>query len=197
MPAPLLPALDRALSAHEADPTSRAGAHLADHSFRFDVHAPTWPVPRPRPGEPWTLAQTLQEVRIRNAAVVRTSRGLRVRHAHLMADLARSVEAHADAVGLWLDLGRPEPAHGWDDETALRLGWLRERLGSPQTPVALRPGVAVVDWPAFVGSVEGRYAQGPAAPCADGLRRDLEDLFAAQARLDAPAVVGHVPARAA
>ena len=192
------PVLHRALDAFEAAPTDRSRAHLADYSFRFDADAPRVPAPRPTgPGETWTLAQTLQELRFRNARVVRTTRGLRVRHAHRMLDVSAAVRRHADAVGLWLDLDRPARTDGWDDEVALWATWFRDRLASPQTPLELRPGVAVTDWPRFVASVEGRLAEGPDAPCADGLRRDLADLFGRYARPDVRPFVGRAPARAA
>jgi hypothetical protein len=173
-------------------------AHLADYSFRFDVDAPRPAVERPEgPGETWTLAQTLQELRYRNARLVRTTRGLRVRHAHRMLELSAAVRRHADAVGLWLDLDRPEPAHGWDDEVALQAAWFRTHLSGPQTPLMLRPGVAITDWPTFLVSVEGRLAEGPGAPCADGLRRDLGDLYERYARTDVRPFVRRAPAKAA
>jgi len=200
MTSPLSSAVERALSAHEAAPTVRSNAHLSDASFRFDAAAPTGPTPRPRPDAPgasWSLAQTLQELRIRGARVVRTTRGLRVLHAHRRPALADAVAAHAAQVGLWLDLGRPAPAHAWDDELAMQRAWLLARLGTPQMPLALRPGLSVTDWAQFVASVEGRYAVGPEAAGADGLRRDLGDLFEAYARTPAPAVRERRPARAA
>ena len=193
-----VPALQRAFDAFEAAPTDRSGAHLADHSFRFDADAPSAPVARPQgPGDGWTLPETLQELRFRNARVIRTTRGLRVRHAHRMLEVSAAVRRHADAVGLWLDLDRPARPDGWDDEVALQAAWLRARLGSPQTPLALRPGVAVTDWPRFLASVEGRLDEGPEAPCADGLRRDLGDLFERYARPDVRALPVRRPARAA
>lgn len=193
-----IPALRRALDTFESAPTDRAGAHLADYSFRFDAEAPRPPVPRPDgPGETWTLAQTLQEIRFRHARLVRTTGGLRVRHAHRLLELSAAVRRHADAVGLWLDLGQPAPEHSWDDEVALHVEWYRQRLGQPQTPLALRPGVAVTDWSTFEASVEGRLAEGPDAPCADGLRRDLRDLYEGHARPAVRPVVARAPARAA
>jgi len=170
-------ALRLALDAHERAPADRSGAHLAEHSFRFDTEAPTAATPRPRDGEAWTLAQTLQEIRLRGAEVARSTRGLRVRHAHLVPGLAAAVRAHEPTVRLWLDLGAPTPPLGWDDETTLKMRWLELRLGDRQPPVELRPGVAVTDWARFRASVEGRFGEGPLAPCADGLRRDLGDLF--------------------
>ncbi len=193
-----VPALQRALDRFEAAPTDRTMAHLADYSFRFDAAAPRPAVDRPTgPGDAWTLAQTLQEIRYRNARLVRTTRGLRVRHAHRMLELSAAVRRHAEAVGLWLDLDRPEPAHGWDDEVTLQAAWFRARLSGPQTPLALRPGVAITDWPTFSASVEGRLAEGPAAPCADGLRRDLRDLYQRYTRTDVRPLVRRAPAKAA
>ena len=182
-PAPI----QAALEVHDAAPASRRSEHLADYSFRFDEGAapPPYPVERPRAGEAWSLAQTLQEVRLRRAVVVEGSAGLRVRHAHLLADLARAVAEHEGAVRLWLALGAGAPEGGWDDAMGLHLRWLRERFRPARGPVPLRPGVSVTDWPRFVASVEGRAAEGPAGPSADGLRRDLADLFARHAALGA------------
>ena len=193
MTAPHAPALARAFAAHEQAPTDLSGAHLADCSFRFDTEAPAVATPRPRAGEPWSLAQTLQEVRLRDADVVRTSRGLRVRHAHLVPGLAAAVRAHEGAVRLWLDLGAPSPPLGWDDETTLRMRWFETRLGDRQPPVELRPGVAVTDWRRFRTSVEGRFGEGPSAPCAEGLRRDLGSLFDRYAVTDGRPVPRIVP----
>lgn len=191
--------IQAALDAHDAAPRCRRAEALADHSFRFDTAAalPPHPVPRPHPGEAWTLAQTLQEIRLRQATVASTSRGLRVRHAHRVPELAEAVRQHEGAVRLWLALGAAEAdGAGWDDATALHARWVRERFRPGREAVALRPGVAVTDWPRFAASVEERLADGPAAPTADGLRRDLGDLFERYAVLDAPAV-GRAPARAA
>ena len=174
-----LPVLQRALSAHEATPTSRTAAHLADAPFRFgppEHHAQ--PVPRPEgPGAHWTPAETLCELRIRGAKVVETTLGLRVRHAHRLPEVAAAVRAHADTVRLWLRLGRPAPEAGWDDGVALQAAWRRERFAAPLAPVALREGVTVADWPRFVGQLEAAYAEGPTGPLADAVRRDLGDLF--------------------
>ncbi len=193
-----IPALQRALSAYEAAPTTRSGAHLADYSFRFDADALPTPSPRPTgPGSAWTLAETLAELRLRDTGVVDTTRGLRVRHAHRVPEVAAAVHAHADAVRLWLDLGRPAPTGGWDDEVALQAAWLDARLGTPPTPVALRPGVSVTDWARFRHSVDGALAQGPDAPSAAVVRRDLADLYAGHARLGVRPVQRRRTARAA
>ncbi|PAP77424.1 hypothetical protein [Rubrivirga marina] len=193
-----IPALQRAFDTFEAAPTDRRNAHLADYSFRFDADAPRPAVTRPDgPGDSWTLAQTLQEIRFRNARLVRTTRGLRVRHAHRMLELSAAVRRHAEAVDLWLDLDQPAPAHDWDDEVTLQAAWLRARLASPQTPLVLRPGVSITDWPTFSASVEGRLVEGPDAPCADGLRRDLRDLYERYAQTDVRPFVRRAAAKAA
>ena len=175
------PVIARALAAHHQAP-DRAGAHLADASFRFDVEADGPTTPRPRDGDPWTLAQTLQEVRLRKAVVTQTTGGVRVAHAHRASALAEAVERHAPEVGLWLDLGRPEPVGGWDDAATLVLRWFEHTFRDEQRALPLRPGVSVTDWPRFRESVVGRFGEGPDAPCAAGLRRDLADLYAAHAR---------------
>ena len=177
--------------------TARAG-HLAGYSFQFDAEAarPAYPVQRPRDGERWTLAQTLQEVRLRGVEVVEAVGGLRVRHAHRLPALAAAVREHERGVRLWLRLGVGAPARGWDDETWLQWTWLRSGVDLAE-PVALRPGVSVTDWDRFVLSAADRIAAGPDAPCADGLRRDLSDLFAVHAVLGAPSVAAWRPARAA
>ena len=179
------PVLQRALSAHEATPTSRTAAHLADAPFRFgppETHAPLTPRPM-GPGTDWTLAETLRELRLRGAKVVETTLGLRVRHAHRMPEVAAAVRTHADAVRLWLRLGRPAPEAGWDDVVTLQAAWRRERFAHPLAPVALRTGVTVADWPRFVAHLEAAYAGGPTGPLADAVRRDLGDLFARYAWL--------------
>ena len=168
--------LTRALHAHDERPDSRSAAHLADYSFRFDTAAAELRA-LPESGLDWTLAQTLAELRRRGSTVTATSRGLRLAHAHRMPQLAEAVGRHERGVRAWLDLGaRTAPPLGWDDETDLLVRWLDARP-APASPVALRPGISVTDWPRFRASVAGRFAEGPAAPCADGLRRDLRDLF--------------------
>ncbi len=158
---------------------SPPAAHLAEYSFRFDTAAPSARAPLPASGMDWTVAQTLEELRRRDASVDRSSRGLRLRHAYRMPQLAVAVGRFERTVAAWLDLGTaPRPALGWDDETDLLVRHLRQRP-APAEPVSLRPGVSVTDWPLFVASVEGRFAEGPEAACADGLRRDLRDVFAA------------------
>ena len=191
------PAVQAALVARDAAPTSRSAEHLADYSFRFDVAAADpCAVPRPRGGGPWTLAQTLQEIRLRDASVAVSTGGLRLRHAHLLPDLAVALRRHEPQVRLWLDLGRPA-LDGWDDEVALHVGWMSTRFAPQREAVALRPGVSVTNWPRFAASVYDRLGAGPEAPCAHGLRRDLADLFACHAVLDPTAEMRRVPARAA
>ncbi|MEM7788782.1 MAG: hypothetical protein AAF594_13760 [Bacteroidota bacterium] len=193
-------ALQAALVAHEAAPASRTRAHLADYSFRFDTEAAEpYAVPRPQGEAPWTLAQTLQEIRIRGASVIETSGGLRLQHAHLLPELAAAIRRHELQVRLWFALGLDgaAPSNGWDDEVALHAGWLALRFDPGREAVPLRPGVAVTDWSRFVASVHDRLGAGPEAPCAPGLRRDLADLFSRHAVLDAPQPIGHQPARAA
>lgn len=192
----LAPALDRALSAHEADPTSRSGAHLAEYSFRFEPEAPVAPVPRPQSDDEWTLAQTLQELRLRGVAVERTSRRLHVRHGWRLPALAEAVRQHETAVAVWLDLGRPAPTLGWDDATALHVAWLR-RTPHPTDPVDLHAGVRVTDWSRFVDSVVGRYEVGADVLGSDGLRRDVSAAFGLLARVSGTPRVLHRPARAA
>ena len=136
------------------------------------------PAPLPASGMDWTVSQTLAELRRRGATVDRSSRGLRLRPAHRMPQLAVAVGRFERVVGAWLDLGGSSmPPHGWDDETDLLVRHLRQRPEPPEA-VTLRPGIAVTDWSRFIESVEGRFAEGPGAPCADGLRRDLRDVFA-------------------
>lgn len=193
-------AVDAAVAAHESRPTSRHLEHLADYSFRFDADAAPPPalLPRPAEGEAWPLALTLQEVRLGRARVVEGSRGLRVRHAHIVPGLAAAVERHAPTVRLWLRLGGPDADRGgWDDLTWLHAQWLEREFAPPRGPVALRPGVSVTDWPRFRASVADRLGAGPDAPCADGLRRDLADLFGRHAVLSPPAPAERLPARAA
>ena len=169
--------LAQALQAHDRQPDSRSGQHLAEYSFRFDTAAAARPS-LPASGMDWTAAQALAECRRRGARIDRSSRGLRVRHAHRLPQLAVAVARHERIVGAWLDLGGASvPEHGWDDETDLLVRHLRQRA-APERGVELRPGVTVSDWSRFVESVEGRFAQGPDAPCADGLVRDLRDAFA-------------------
>lgn len=170
-------------------PSSREAAHLAEYSFQFDEAAvrPAHPVERPRQGERWTLAQTLLEIRLRQTEVIEAVGGLRVRHAHRLPALVAAVREHERALRLWLRLGRAVPARGWDDETWLQWTWLRSGP-RPALPVSLRPGIAVTDWDRFVTSVADRIVAGPDAPCAAGLRRDLGDLFASHADLDAPTI---------
>ena len=143
-----------------------------------------------------SLAQTLQEIRLRGVTVRRGSRGLKVRHAHRLSALAAAVAAYEPAVGVWLDLGGADaPAHGWDDATALHVRWLR--TARPETPVALRPGERITDWDRFVASAEDRFAEGPDAVTAPTLQRDLATLFERFALHPERGPVGRSLARAA
>ena len=193
-------AIDRpARTLAEVAPAVRRAVHLGDYSFQFDEAAvrPPHPVERPHAGERWTLAQTLQEIRLRRSEVLETVGGLRVRHAHRLPALVAAVREHEGAVRLWLRLGAGTPARGWDDETWLWWTWLRSGV-RPAEPVALRPGVSVTDWDRFVTSAADRIAAGPDAPCAESLRRDLGNLFARHADLSAPvATSAWRPSRAA
>ena len=188
--------LVQALQAHDRQPESRSAAHLAEYSFRFDDAAPIRPS-LPDSGMDWTAAQTLAECRRRGARIDRSSRGLRLRHAHRLPQLAVAVARHERVVGAWLDLGGASaPAHGWDDETDLLVRHLRQRP-APARPVELRPGVSVTDWARFLGSVEGRFAQGPDAPSAPGLVRDVRDAFAQAGAADVRRMPVRSRARAA
>lgn len=167
----------RALTAQGQQAAPAPARHLAAHSFRFDTAAPPAARALPASGMDWTLAQTLAELRRRGTAVDVGSGGLRVRHAHRVPQLAVAVGRHPRAVAAWLALGpAPAPALGWDDEADLLARWF-DAQPEPAGPVALRAGVSVTDWSRFRASVFGRYAQGPDAACADGLQRDLRDLF--------------------
>ncbi len=127
------PALQRALSAHEAAPTARTGAPprgLLVPLRRGRSGGGRHPARRSgrRPGRSprrWRAPPT------QRTGVVPTTRGLRVRHAHRVPEVAAAVRRHADAVRLWLDLGRPAPSEGWDDEVAVQAGWLAARFAAP------------------------------------------------------------------
>ncbi|MGB3544297.1 hypothetical protein [Rubrivirga sp.] len=175
MTASYAPLLSRSLAAFEADPTSRSREHLAGYSFRFEPDAPQTAVPRPIEGDAWTLAQTLQEIRVRDLEVVQTTTGLRVRHGWRMPDVVQAVVQHEKAISAWLRLGSPVPAAGWDDEMALWVSWLEGF--EPSGGIELHPGVTITDWSRFVSSVVGRYQAGPEIAGVDSLRRDLEALF--------------------
>ena len=195
MTASYAPLLSRSLEAFESDPASRSRAHLSEYSFRFEPDAPPAAVPRPAEGEAWTLAQTLQEIRVRDLEVARTTRGLRVRHGWRMPDVVRAVAEHERAVTVWLRLGSPAPLPGWDDAMALWVSWLEGFR--PTAPVELHPGVTVTDWGRYVSSVTGRYQAGPDVAGAEPLRLDLEALFARFAVAPAPAAARRRIARAA
>ena len=163
----------------QAPITGPSRSYLSDYSFRFDAAAAPAPAALPASGMDWTAAQTLAELRRRGTRIDRTSRGLRVRHAHRVPPLAVAVARHERVVGLWLShrSGRP-PAGGWDEETAALLRWLRS-IPAPAEAVEVSPGVRVTDWDRFVASAEGRFREGADAPGAPSLRRDLAAVFQA------------------
>ena len=189
-------------AASAADPADRSGAHLADFPLRFGPEPPpASTVMRPAPGEAWTLAQTLQEIRLRHVALVETSRGVRPKHGRLIErDLARAVAEHAGPLRVWLRLGVGTgrvparwAADGWDDATRLRAAWFGLAFEPPTLPIELRPGERVTDARRFRDGVAMRLAAGPAAPGSERLRDDLALLYA---RYAAPAERVFVPTSA-
>ena len=174
-------AMDRAVSAHDADPTNTDGRGLAELAFRFapaEVQAPRVP----QPGALWTLAETLAEIQRRGARLVHTSRGLRLRHAHRMIDLARNVAHHERALAVWVQLRDQAPlapfdAPSWDPAVRLHAAWFALAFEMPPTPFAIRPGETVVDASLLRAGIAGRLAAGPEAPSAPRLRADLAALF--------------------
>lgn len=173
--------LGRVVAAHDADPYSESGRALAGLPLRFgsgDVEAPRLPMP----GTDWTLAETLDEIRRRGARLVQTSRGLRLRHAHRLADLARNVARHERALTVWLGLrglpvAAPFDATEWDADVRLYAAWFALDFEAPPTPFALRPGETCVDASLLRAGLAGRLAAGPGAPSAARLRSDLTALF--------------------
>ena len=174
------------------DASAPMARHLAGYSFRFDPSAPERPADLPATAADWTAAQTLGELRRRGARVDRSSRGLRLRHAHRLPQLAEAIAQHERLVSTWVDLNPAAPPHGWDEETGVLLRYVRG-LEVPKAPLSLRPGVSVTDWERFLDSVEGRFEQGPAAPCAEGLRRDLRDVYGQPAQTE----IRQIPVRRA
>lgn len=174
-------AFDRAVRAHDADPTSEAGRALDGFPIRSG-HEEV-PIPHlPEEGADWTLAETLAEIERRGARLVLTSGGVRVRHAHRLADLARNVARHERALAVWLGLrGTPVPAPfdapEWDGATRLLAAWFALDFEAPPTPFALRPGETCVDASLLRAGVAGRLAAGPDAPSAPRLRAELAVLF--------------------
>ncbi|MEM6327785.1 MAG: hypothetical protein AAF791_11765, partial [Bacteroidota bacterium] len=103
-------AFDRAVAAHNADPHSQTGRALDGLPLRLTEAAPETRH-RPTPGGAWTLDETISEIERRGARLAQTSRGLRVRHAHRLPDLARNVARHERALTVWLSLREvPVPA---------------------------------------------------------------------------------------
>ena len=186
--------LDAARAAHDADPFGRHGAHLAGYSFRFDTAAVSEPddAVTDASARTWTLGETLAELQRRGATLRLGSTGLRLAHAHRLPDLSRAVARHAGPLTTWVRLGLdretagppaglrvvPFGATAWDDVTRLHAAWFVRLFDAPVRRIALRPGVAITDLPAFRASVAGRLAAGPDAAGADGLRADLRDLYA-------------------
>lgn len=181
------PTPDEALSAALAgDATDRSGAYLADFAFRHGPAPDTVAlstVPRPAAGEEWTLAQTLQEVRLQRVALVETSHGVRLRHPGRVApDLARAVARYAGPLRVSLRLAAAHVpaawrAHGWDDATRLHAAWFGVEFEIPAVPLVLRPGVRVTDAARFRASVAERLAAGP-GPAAGSVAEDLAALYA-------------------
>ena len=174
-------AFDRAVAAHDADPHSRAGRALEGLPLRSAPEAAAMPR-LPEPGGDWTLAETLAEIERRGARLVLTSGGLRVRHAHRLADLARNVARHERALAVWLGLvGTPVPAPfdapEWDGAVRLHAAWFALDFEAPPTPFALRPGETCVDASLLRAGIAGRLAAGPQAPSAERLRAELAVLF--------------------
>jgi hypothetical protein len=128
---------------------------------------------------------------------VESSRGLRLRRPRLTDAATRaSVSRHAAALRIARRLDLIDPLDGparrrawrvdeWGLETALHARWLAHLFSFPVGGVTLRPGIRVTDAERFRTSVAERYAAGPAAPYADGLRRDLASLFAQYALVPA------------
>lgn len=180
-PRPAHAAIDRAVAAHDADPHSESGRALAGLPLRFGAPAPEAPS-RPEAGGDWTLAETLGEIERRGARLVMTSRGLRVRHAHRLRDVARNAARHERALAVWLDLkgeAAPAPfdARTWDPAVRLQAAWFALRFEAPPTPFALRPGERCVDASLLRAGMAGRLAAGPLAASADRLRSELGSLF--------------------
>lgn len=174
-------ALATAHARHADTPADRSVAHLADYAFRFDVQASPVRavVPRPMPDADWTLAETLQEIRLRRVELSVASTGLKVRHGHRLPGLVRNAERYADALTVWTLLGghAATDAPHWDDLTRLRAGWFVRLFALPAVGVALAPGVTVTNGARYRASVLDRLAQGPDALGADGLRGELATLF--------------------
>ena len=173
--------IDRAVSAHDADPQSQKGRALDTFALRFGGAAPEVPA-RPAPGGDWTLAETIAEIERRGAKLILTSRGLRLRHAHRLPDVARNATRHERALTAWMDLHqRPVPAPfdaaEWDPGVRLYAAWFALRFEAPPTPFVLRPGETCVDASLLRAGIAGRLAAGPLAPSASRLRSELSALF--------------------
>ncbi|MEL6615037.1 MAG: hypothetical protein AAFQ43_04835 [Bacteroidota bacterium] len=181
-PRPAHAAIGRAVAAHDAAPRSESGRALAGLPLRFGAPAPEAPPVRPASGGDWTLAETLGEIERRGARLAMSSRGVKLRHAHRMPDLARNVRRHARALAVWLSLRgeavpAPFDARGWDPAVRLQAAWFALRFEAPPTPFALRPGERCVDVSLLRAGLAGRLAAGPLAASADRLRSELGALF--------------------
>ena len=191
---PLDRVLDRAVAAHNADPHRADGRALAGLPLRFGPPTPEAPA-QPAAGADWTLAETLGEIERRGVRLVMSSRGLRVRHAHRLPDVARNAAHHEAALALWLSLRqRPAPApfdaREWDPAVRLHAAWFALCFEAPPTPFALRPGETVVDASLLRAGLAGRLAAGPLAPSAVRLRSELSALFERYALTQRDAVPG-------
>ncbi|MEM1056196.1 MAG: hypothetical protein AAGI52_11765 [Bacteroidota bacterium] len=173
--------IDRAVAAHDAAPHRQDGRALAGLPLRLGSEVARMPV-LPKPDTDWTLAETLGEIQRRGTKLVQTSRGLRVRHAHRLLDLARNVGRHERALTVWLgfrSLPVPAPfdAPAWDPGVRLYAAWFALDFEAPPTPFALRPGETCVDASLLRAGIAGRLAAGPEAPSAARLRAELAGLF--------------------
>lgn len=173
-------AIDRAVAAHDADPLSESGRALAGLPLRFATEPEA--VRLSAPGADWTLAETIGEIERRGARLVMTSRGLRVRHANRLPDLARNVARHERALAVRLRLrtaSAPAPfdAPAWDPAVRLHAAWFALAFEAPPAPFALRPGETCVDASLLRAGIAGRLAAGPEAPSAARLRSELAVLF--------------------
>lgn len=180
-PRPIDAVIDRMVAAHDADPHSQSGRALSGFALRSAAPAPEALV-RPASGGDWTLAETVGEIERRGTKLVMTSRGLRVRHAHRLRDIARNVSRHERALAVWLRLrgeGVPAPfdAHAWDPAVRLHAAWFALRFEAPPTPFVLRPGERCVDVGRLRAGIAGRLAAGPLAVSAERLRSELSALF--------------------
>lgn len=173
--------IDRAVAAHDAAPHDRTGEALAGLPLRFGAPEASG-ANYPAPGADWTLAETLGEVERRGVRLAVSSRGLKVRHANRLQDVARNVALHETACATWLSLRdaevpAPFDAPEWDPAVRLYAAWFALRFDVPPTPFALRPGETCVDASLLRAGIAGRLAAGPLAESAVRLRSELSSLF--------------------